>query len=85
MTSRRFFSQIGKVSLITPEWWPASVVLRLAELRTSRQSNQCSRCRAIYIYHIRRRFLKRGKETRSFKDVMNCPPFFTPDGRIWET
>ena len=30
-------------------------------------------------------FLKRGKETRSFKDVMNCPPFFTPDGRIWET
>lgn len=25
-------------------------------------------------------FLKRGKETRSFKDVMNCPPFLRPTG-----
>src|SRR5699024_5190709 len=25
-------------------------------------------------------FLKRCKETRSFKDVMNCPPFLRPTG-----
>ena len=29
-----------------------------------------------FVYVIYSRFLKTGKETRSFKDVMNCPFYY---------